>query len=44
MVIQTSFYRIVFNFMQAYTNGLKTHLSPCQQLDQYFNTRDMVLS
>lgn len=43
-VLQISFYRIVFNFMRAYTNGLKTHLSPCQQLDQDFNTKDMVLS
>lgn len=43
-VLQISFYRIVFNFMRVYTNGLKTHLYPCQQLDQDFNIKDMVLS
>lgn len=43
-VLQISFYRIGFNFMRVYTNGLKTHLSPCQQLDQDFNTKDIILS
>lgn len=43
-VSQISFSRIIFNFIWACINGLKTHLSPCQQLDQYFNTKDMISS
>lgn len=43
-VIQLSFNMTIFNFMWANVSALKTHLSPCQQLDQYFNIEYVILS